>query len=138
VPAALLTMVISRSLRSALAAGEPGRPLRAGEVLARINDDLVRGQRGGPARFATAVYALVDTRTRRVSIAGGGHPFPLRLRRGHVEPIETDGPLLGVFVNETFNDVQFTLEPGETLLLYSDGFETAFPDAGGQARRASK
>lgn len=139
VPAALLTMVISRSLRSTQLLGTPGHPVRPGEALARLNEDLIRGQRGGPARFATAVYGIIDTRTLRVTIAGAGHPPPLRVRRGHTEPVTTDGPLLGVFPAERFEDIEFDLEPGETLLLHSDGFETAFPgrDANGRQRRAT-
>jgi serine phosphatase RsbU (regulator of sigma subunit) len=43
--------------------------------------------------------------------------------------IETDGPLLGVFPGVEFEETSFTLALGETLVLYSDGFETAFPDA---------
>lgn len=124
VPAALLTMVISRSLRLSHA-GSGG--LRPGEALARLNDDLIRGQRGGPARFATAVCGIIDGRSRQVTIAGAGHPPPLRVRRGSVRKVETDGPLLGVFPGEVFGETTFTLAEGETLLMYSDGFETAFP-----------
>src|SRR6185295_19199998 len=50
--------------------------------------------------------------------------------------VETDGPLLGVFPGERYSEVTFTLAEGETLLLYSDGFETAFaPPAEGDAVR---
>jgi len=46
---------------------------------------------------------------------------------GDIEKIETDGGLLGVFPGEQYPEISFTLHHGETLILHSDGFETAFP-----------
>jgi sigma-B regulation protein RsbU (phosphoserine phosphatase) len=83
----------------------------------------------GTPRFATAVYGIVDTVSGLVRIANGGHPQPMRITPDRVAKVEAGGPLLGVFREAEFEEETFTLEPGETLLLYSDGFETAFPDA---------
>jgi serine phosphatase RsbU (regulator of sigma subunit) len=41
--------------------------------------------------------------------------------------VETDGPLLGVFSDAEFPTRSFKLAPGETLVLYTDGLEAAFP-----------
>jgi sigma-B regulation protein RsbU (phosphoserine phosphatase) len=128
VPAALLTMVISRSLRMTEAGPQGVRLVAPAEAMARLNNELIRSQRESP-RFVTAVYGLIDTHTRQVTLAGAGHPPPLRIGpqgRG-VKRVETDGPLLGVFADERYSQTSFTLEDDETLLLYSDGFETAFP-----------
>jgi phosphoserine phosphatase RsbU/P len=133
VPAALLTMVISRSLRMTESSPQGPRLVAPAEAMGRLNAELIRSQRESP-RFVTAVYGLIDTQTRRVTLAGAGHPPPLKIGRGGaVERIETDGPLLGVFQDEVFHQVSFQLGDDETLLLYSDGFETAFPgeSAGG-------
>ncbi|MEL6795455.1 MAG: SpoIIE family protein phosphatase [Planctomycetota bacterium] len=125
VPAALLTMIISRSLPMQRGTGEVISPT---EALGTLNDELCNVSDGTP-RFATAVYGIVDTESGVVRIANAGHPQPMRITPERVAKVEAGGPLLGVFREAEFEEETFTLEPGETLLLYSDGFETAFPDA---------
>jgi len=136
VPAALLTMVLRRGLQMTRTEDD-GEVIVVppAEALARLNATLVRGT-GGSSRFATAVYGAVRIDTHEVVVASAGHPPPLRvLPSGEVLAVETDGCLLGVFPEADFNQSDFTLEPGETLLLYSDGFETAFP--ADEARRSA-
>lgn len=128
VPAALMTMVISKSLRMTRPGDGGGGVVSPAEAMTRLNEELCRGVAGSP-RFSTAVYGLLDTRTREVRLAGAGHPPPLRIRGANLTRVETDGPLLGVFPGETYTETSFTLGPDETLLLYSDGFETAFAPA---------
>jgi serine phosphatase RsbU (regulator of sigma subunit) len=121
-----MTMVIHRSLRMTRSMDRGSREIVwPGEAMTRLNDELCRGKRESP-RFTTAVYGIIDTRTMEVTLAGAGHPPPLRIRGRMMTRVETDGPLLGVFPNEKYHDTRFTLAPDETLLLYSDGFETAF------------
>ncbi len=124
VPAALMTMVISRSLR--LVRAEDGSVISPGEVLTRLNADLMRGRRHSP-RFGTAVCGVIDTETMQVSLAAAGHPLPLLVRRGgRIEMVPTEGALLGVFPDEQYSDLRLTLGEDETLVIYSDGLETAF------------
>ncbi len=137
VPAALMTMVISRSLRMTRTENGGRRIVPPGEAMTRLNEELCRGHRETP-RFTTAVYGIIDTRTRQVTIAGAGHPPPLRIRGHLLARVETDGPLLGVFPEEKYTDTTFTLAEDEALLLYSDGFETAFsPLETGDKKRKS-
>jgi phosphoserine phosphatase RsbU/P len=125
VPAALMTMVISRSLRMTRM-GEQGKEIISpGEAMTRLNEELCRGKKENP-RFSTAVYGTIDTVTREVRLSGAGHPPPLRIRGTFMTKVNTDGPLLGVFPGEKYDEACFTLADDETLLLYSDGFETAF------------
>jgi serine phosphatase RsbU (regulator of sigma subunit) len=126
VPAALLTMIISRSLPMRGGISQ-GRIITPADALGSLNDELCDVSDGNP-RFATAVYGLIDTRSGIVRIANGGHPQPLRIGREGVAHVEAGGPLLGVFHDAAFQEETFELRPGETLLLYSDGFETAFPN----------
>ncbi|MEO1008860.1 MAG: PP2C family protein-serine/threonine phosphatase [Planctomycetota bacterium] len=123
VPAALLTMVISRSLRSGAATRSPA------EAITALNADLVRAQRGR-SRFATAVCGTIDVRSREVTLCTAGHPPALLFGEHGMTPIESGGALLGVFEGEPYEQTSFTLERGQTLVLYSDGFEMAFPDGG--------
>jgi len=87
-----------------------------------------------PSRFATAVYAVVDCRRRVMTVATAGHPPPFMIRKnGEQEFLDTSGGLLGVFENEVYDQLEVPLAPGDRLLLYSDGFEQAFPDTSGKA-----
>ena len=77
--------------------------------------------------FATAVYGVVDVRTRGVTLSRAGHPNPLRLSAAAAPvPVDCDGGLLGMSTDEPFTEAAFTLAPGERLLLYTDGVEVAF------------
>lgn len=132
VPAALMTMIIGRGMRLKQVEGPSYRLLSPGQVLASLNQDLVRHQSTSP-RFATAVCGIVNTKERTVTLAAAGHPAPLIISPGCApRPVETDGSLLGVFSDsdEQFTEVTVRLEPQQMLVVYSDGFETAFPGAG--------
>ncbi|MEX2672917.1 MAG: SpoIIE family protein phosphatase [Phycisphaeraceae bacterium] len=130
VPAALLTMFIKRSLHTkvidpSLAAGY--RLVEPRDTMTQLNRDLLQHNRG-QIRFTTACYGIIDNRTRTATIARGGHPYPILLRAGgSTEMVDPEGPLLGVFEDEPFEQVTVQLDTGDRLLLYSDGFEMAFP-----------
>lgn len=127
VPAALLTMVICRGLPTKDVGHGTYRLIPPGEALARINSDMLAHQ-GRTTRFATAVYCVVDTESGACRLASAGHPPPVVLRAGGaLEPVDCGGGLLGVFEGEEYPDVEFTLLPGDRLLIHSDGFEQAFP-----------
>ncbi|MFG0293483.1 MAG: PP2C family protein-serine/threonine phosphatase [Phycisphaerales bacterium JB050] len=129
VPAALMTMVLSRSLTMKVVSGDSYDLLEPTEVMQRLNREMIR-RHGDVPRFATAVYGVVDTRDRSIRLTGAGHPPPLIIGPEGTRPIETEGGLLGVFPDDDFPQVEFSLRPDESLLIYSDGFETAFPEPG--------
>lgn len=131
VPAALMTMIISRSLVMTETHRGEKRVLEPSQVLTRLNNEMMLRQ-GQTTRFATGIYAVMNCRTHRCRLAGAGHPPPLLLRSdGSEEMIETSGGLLGVFGDETYDQVEIELSAGDQLLLYSDGFEQAFPNSSG-------
>lgn len=131
VPAALLTMLIHRAVTEtrlrALRQSGPSQTIRA--INSALASACPGGTGGDGSRFATAVFGLYDPSTHEVSLSVAGHPPPLRMLDGHTQQIDSHGPLLGVFEEAEFGEEVFTLRPGETLLLYSDGFEVAFPCA---------
>ncbi|MEX2215097.1 MAG: PP2C family protein-serine/threonine phosphatase [Phycisphaeraceae bacterium] len=144
VPAALMTVYIKRSLRTGKRMDDQGKTVRIippDEALAHLNRDMIR-QQNGHVRFATACYGILDTATRLFTFARAGHPYPMLLRAGgEIEWLEPEGGLLGVFPDEEFHLAHVQLEAGDRLLLYSDGFEVAFPDVvqknGGKKRVAN-
>lgn len=132
VPAALMTMVISRSLHLRDRHGSHAAAVPPAEVMSRLNAEMLMHQQafGGNGRFATAIYGTIDTQTRRVRFASAGHPQPLRLSGdGAAVKVPVEGAMLGIFPDEKYKEYSFKLVPGERLLIYTDGFETAFPNA---------
>jgi serine phosphatase RsbU (regulator of sigma subunit) len=127
-PAALLTMFIKRALvsKEITAPGPNGgyRILPPAETLGRVNDALVE-QNLSAATFATAMYGVLNTETLQLTLATGGHPAPLLLRGEQMIDLPTDGPLLGIFPGELFGQTSWQLQPGDRLVVYSDGVEVA-------------
>jgi len=124
VPAALLTMILTSSLSGFDARGLD-RPLPA-QVLERLNRRMVEGSMG-TGRFATAICGTLDSATGELAIAGAGHPAPIVFGAGGGRAMETEGPLLGVFPDADFTQATTVLQPGESLLIYTDGLEACFP-----------
>ncbi|MEE1930779.1 SpoIIE family protein phosphatase [Streptomyces sp. TRM 70351] len=90
-------------------------------VLRLVNSALCR--EGAP--FCTLIYVVLDPSPApaRLRIACAGHPAPL-LRRadGSAVPLEVHGQLLGVVDAPRHPVTELDLRPGDTLVLYTDGF----------------
>jgi PAS domain S-box-containing protein len=111
IAAASLTSLVRHSVRTA-ARFDP----RPAAVLALVNDILLGLPRLSPV---TLVCALVEDT--RVTIASGGHPRPLLRRAGAVREVGRHGVLLGAVRDFEAEEDVLELEPGDTLLLYTDG-----------------
>lgn len=75
-------------------------------------------------RFCTVILIRLkrDADGWHVAMAAGGHAPPLLVRGRHVAPVPFEpGSLMGVFDDATFTSSTFRLNPGETLLLHTDG-----------------
>ncbi|MCC6369281.1 MAG: SpoIIE family protein phosphatase [Bryobacterales bacterium] len=83
---------------------------------------------------ATHYATLAAGRTTEggVELCNAGHCRPLALRRGGAEWIDATGLPLGLFCNGLYSIRQIRLEPGESLVLYSDGI-TEGHDGNGNA-----
>ena len=83
-------------------------------------------RREGSTRFCTAAYADLVPSTGRVRLVLGGHPRPLVVRNdGRVEAVGTHGHLIGSFPTWSGTTEAFDLDPGDLLLLFSDGVTEA-------------
>jgi GAF domain-containing protein/anti-sigma regulatory factor (Ser/Thr protein kinase) len=89
-----------------------------GEMLESLNRRL-----GGPdAGIATALYGLLDPATGVLRWASAGHLPPVVVRAGgEVEMLEGSGAALGVPGPRDTGDRRSRLDPGETMVLYTDG-----------------
>lgn len=74
-------------------------------------------------RFATCLYVECDPRTGMLEVARAGHPDPaIRMADGTVLMRPTAGGLpLGIDPESDYPTTRFTLEPGETMMLCTDG-----------------
>jgi hypothetical protein len=73
--------------------------------------------------FATACIVLYDPSARMLTWTNAGHPYPLMIPAAGdaVFLTETHGPPLGVDAKVGYEMSSMPFEPGDTLLLYSDG-----------------
>jgi serine phosphatase RsbU (regulator of sigma subunit) len=95
------------------------------EVLRTLHESI--SSERSDFRFCTAALARIQAPSNgngdaHVTVALGGHPLPIILRRdGRVETIGQPGTLLGVLPSPTLADVDATLGIGDALILYTDG-----------------
>lgn len=120
VSAALLMARISGELRvAALAHVDPAA------VFSIVNKALIG--RDQPELFFTAIYFTLDVKTGDVTLATAGHPPPYVCRQdGSVRAI-TEGASrpVGMLDEIPFEKTRFTLQPGDSLVLYTDGIVEA-------------
>ena len=102
----------------------------AADVLLRLHDVLVRHH---PEQFCTAAFLRVtrgpDGRF-TVGVASGGHPLPVRRRAGAraLDTVGVGGSMLGMIADAEVPESSTELEPGDVLVLYTDGITEARRD----------
>jgi len=87
-----------------------------------LNGELATG--GVGQRFVTSVLAVLNPETHKIKMANAGHLPPLiRRADGSVQAlsIKDSGLPLGLEPGYAYKQIELTLEPGETMLLYTDG-----------------
>ncbi len=125
--------VCGKGLEAAVLTGKIRNTLQAlmpmaddhGRMLNLLNGALLNSHH---TRFATLVMASVQRAENQVQLrlTSAGHPAPLVVRvDGSVEEIPTHGTLIGVLQTIDIHSVEAVLQPGETCLLYTDGFTEA-------------
>jgi phosphoserine phosphatase RsbU/P len=125
VPAALLMATLQASLRTI---ASEDLPLSA--LVTRLNHYACAHSLGGQ-RFTTAVLTEFDPATRRLSYVNAGHNSPvIRRADSSTERLESGGLPLGITDEATFPSSEVTLQPGDTLVLFTDGVVEAFNAAG--------
>jgi sigma-B regulation protein RsbU (phosphoserine phosphatase) len=91
------------------------------EFAAEVNRELVR-LFGGVVTFAAAVCGVIDARAGKVRLAGAGGPSPLVIHENQTaEKIRAPGPPFGVIEDVPYQEQTLQLEPGDSILLFSDG-----------------
>ena len=118
--AASLTALARYTIRTA--SSPESRP---SQVLHTLHDSI--SAEHADLRFCTAALARIQAPANgrgaaHVTVALGGHPLPLVLRKnGRVDPIGEPGTLLGALPSPILADTEATLAVGDSLVLYTDG-----------------
>lgn len=120
VPAALFMAVVRTFIRAM--ARDTASP---GELMRRVNDEMA--EQNDSCMFVTLFFGLVDLNTGDFSYALGGHEPPIRVaEKGETAPLETlDGALVGVMDGVDFAESSMRLDPGDVLVLFTDGVTEA-------------
>jgi sigma-B regulation protein RsbU (phosphoserine phosphatase) len=132
VPAALLMAVTTTLFRSTARQQEAPE-----EIVMGVNRDLVGHTSRG--LFVTLFCGVYDVGTRRLSAANAGHLPAVRMRPGTAPELvlSPNAPMVGVFSPYSISRQEIPLEPGDTVVVYSDGITEAFDadrDMFGEAR----
>lgn len=120
VPASLFMAVTKTLLKASSHEG-----IEPDQVLARVNNELCADNDSG--MFVTAFLGIIHIPSGHVACSNAGHNLPFILRRdGSLEKLpRTPGMALGVMEDIAYGSHEFSIGPGDTILLYTDGITEA-------------
>jgi sigma-B regulation protein RsbU (phosphoserine phosphatase) len=105
-----------------------GEPQPPSKLLAFVNEHLTARYTNANGTFVTAFYGIYDCDTRTLTYASAGH-CPPRIRRGGdglLESMDRSRHLpLGIQSDQIFIDITEQLQPGDSILIYTDGITEA-------------
>jgi serine phosphatase RsbU (regulator of sigma subunit) len=93
------------------------------ETLKRINLMCCRDTKLG--EFVTLFYGVYEETNRRLTYCNAGHPAGLVLRAGKLIELPSTNMVLGVDPTEQYTQSIVDLQPGDFLMLYTDGLSDA-------------
>jgi PAS domain S-box-containing protein len=122
-------LVANRIYSEAMAHLRTGMPFI--DIFAELNRFLIEDIDAG--MFITVAAASIDTHLHRMVFAGAGHPPAMLVRRGQSPLLlESRSAILGVLPDavDTTPSLEFQLEPGDRIVLYTDGITEVFNSRG--------
>ena len=119
--AAALFMALARTIIRTMAIGKP----TPHEAIDRANDVILTDAHS--EMFVTVFFAVLDPVSATVTYVNAGHNPPLLYRAAtqQVTTLKEHGIALGVIPNISLRDQEISVEPGDVLLLYTDGVTEA-------------
>jgi sigma-B regulation protein RsbU (phosphoserine phosphatase) len=119
-------MMTSLQAKVQALAETPGDPAT---VVGRLNRSLIGTCPSN--RFITFFFAIIDASSGDIAFCNAGHNPPFVVRAGGaIERLEGGGPVLGILPAMTYQGRECHMEPGDLLVLYSDGVTEAANLAG--------
>jgi sigma-B regulation protein RsbU (phosphoserine phosphatase) len=80
--------------------------------------------------YCTLCYAVFDLKHRSVVLSNSGLPYPIRCSGDQSMPVEIAGIPLGSFAGSTYDEITFSLAPGDCFIFCTDGVFEAMNGAG--------
>jgi sigma-B regulation protein RsbU (phosphoserine phosphatase) len=121
-PAALLARDVITALRTASGQGAP-----VAEIVGRVNTVIQHAALSGT--FVSLFYGqLSDDGT--LEYCNAGHELPLLISRNRIRRLDVGGTVLGPLPSARYESSRVRLEPGDTLVLYTDGIPERINAAG--------
>lgn len=94
------------------------------ELMSAVDRDVYATTDG--ARYATAIYGVLESESAKMTIVNAGHPSALVFARAApVRTLTATGPALGLFETGQFGSQSVKLSPGTLLVAYTDGVSEA-------------
>ena len=115
--------LLMASLRASLRGVTLDNPRDFAKLMHKVN--VLVYEASASNRYATFFFAAYDPQTRRLECVNAGHNPPVLLRGDEVIRLETGGPVVGLLPFAPYTEEALTLEPGDLLLLYTDGISEA-------------
>jgi sigma-B regulation protein RsbU (phosphoserine phosphatase) len=114
IPAALYGAVFSGQLRALFPAAQSPE-----QALEFLNSNLVARYQSG--NYIAVAYCRLNLSNGSGILANGGMPFPFLVRGNTVVRMNVAGVPLGLLEETSYTPLEFHLDPGDTLVLFSDG-----------------
>ena len=118
VPGALLVSTLQASLRAYL---ESEFELK--KLVAKLNRIIF--QNSTTDKYITFFIALLDPKSRKISSVNAGHNPPYLVRGGKISTLKVGGIPLGMADFDMYDSEETVLEPGDTLVMFTDGVTEA-------------
>jgi sigma-B regulation protein RsbU (phosphoserine phosphatase) len=124
VAAALIMSVVHASLRIISAEAD----VTLAQLASRMNGFLHRCTQAN--RYATFFYAQLDEPGRQLRYVNAGHNPPYLVRGSTIQELSTGGSVIGLFADMQYEEGTVDLQPGDLLVMFTDGVTEALNLAG--------
>ena len=92
------------------------------EILSKMNSEFLSIFNNSiPNIYATAFYAIIDTKTKMITFANAGHCSPMLVKSDTTEELSIDSFPLGIIPNPNYSYKIVDYSKDDLLLLYTDG-----------------
>ena len=122
-PAAMMMSNLQAAVKS-----QASRAARPRDMCGQINRLMCRNL--AEERFISFFYAVIESRTKRLTFCNAGHNPPILISGGSVCRLECGGGLLGVIEQWSYDEREIPLCSGDRLLMYTDGITESRNPAG--------
>ena len=132
VGAALLMAGVRNTLKAVAHRPDPNNPDQGSAEILNALNELLHDDLNGSDLFISMFYLRYNPKQKRLCFSNAGHNYPLWLpaNEDQCRELDTEGMILGVKKQVEFAEVCVTLQPGDKILLYTDGITEAQNRAG--------